>query len=202
MKIIAIQGFIGSGKDTLADLIMKKYDKSIKLSFASSLKDAISVVFGWDREMLEGATRESREWREKIDEWWSNRLNITHLTPRWVLQNWGTDILRNHFHPDIWIASVENKIHKLRNENIDMIIITDCRFENEIETLRKLGATFIRIKRGNDPEWVKDYVENNTIPKVHSSEYLWLKNKFDMVIENDYDILYLEEIVKYNLLNI
>jgi hypothetical protein len=183
MKIIAIQGFIGSGKDTLANLILNNNENSIKLSFASSLKDCISVVFNWNREMLEGDTKESREWREKIDEWWSKRLNIPHLTPRWVLQNWGTEVLRGHFHPDIWIASLENKIQNMKD--INMIIITDCRFENEIECLKKLGALFIRIKRGPEPEWLEYYLNYDVKPNVHISEYSWIKNDFDITIEND-----------------
>jgi len=182
MKIIAIQGFIGSGKDTLANLLLEKYENSIKLSFASTLKDIVSIVFGWNRELLEGETQESRLWREEIDEWWSQRLNIPHLTPRWILQNWGTDVLRGHFHPDIWLASLENKI---RFMNKDVIIITDCRFENEINCLRKLGATFVRIKRGPEPEWLSYYLNYGTTPKVHISEYSWVKNNFDYVIENN-----------------
>jgi hypothetical protein len=188
MRIVAIQGFIGSGKDTLADLISEKYGKCIKLSFASVLKDIVGLVFNWDRGLLEGNTLESRKWREEIDEWWSSRLNIPNLTPRWVLQNWGTDVLRIHFHPDIWLASLENKINKIEKDKFDLVIITDCRFENEIETLRNLGATFIRIKRGPEPSWVYDYLEKNFIPMVHPSEYLWIKNSFDFVIENDSDI--------------
>jgi hypothetical protein len=182
MRIIAIQGFIGSGKDTLANLLLEKYENSVKLSFASTLKDIVSVVFGWNRELLEGETIQSRNWREEIDEWWSKRLNIPHLTPRWILQNWGTDVLRGHFHPDIWLASLENKI---RFMNKDVIIITDCRFENEINCLRKLGATFIRIKRGPEPDWLNYYLHYDIIPKVHISEYSWVKNNFDFVIENN-----------------
>ncbi len=185
MRIIAIQGFIGSGKDTLANILLEKYENSVKLSFASTLKDIISIVFGWNRELLEGETQESRHWREEIDEWWSQKLNIPHLTPRWILQNWGTDVLRGHFHPDIWLASLENKI---RFMNKDVIIITDCRFENEINCLRKLGAKFIRIKRGPEPDWLNYYLHYNIIPKVHISEYSWIKNNFDYIIENNSDL--------------
>ena len=100
MTIIAICGFQGAGKDTLANILIEKYG-FVKLSFAGSVKDVASCIFGWDREMLEGTTQESRKQREVIDEWWAKRLNIPHLTPRWVLQNFGTDLFRNHFHPEI-----------------------------------------------------------------------------------------------------
>jgi hypothetical protein len=53
------------------------------------LKDAVAHVFGWDRTMLEGRTKEAREWREQVDPWWAERLNMPNLTPRWVSYNIG-----------------------------------------------------------------------------------------------------------------
>ena len=41
------------------------------------------------------------------------------ITPRWILQYWGTDVCRNHFHNDIWVASVE---YKLLNSKEDIVI--------------------------------------------------------------------------------
>jgi ABC-type glutathione transport system ATPase component len=67
-QIIGIVGFIGSGKDTVADYLVN-FHRFKRESFANSLKDAVSQVFGWDRELLEGRTQESREWRETKDEW-------------------------------------------------------------------------------------------------------------------------------------
>jgi hypothetical protein len=197
MKIYAICGFIGSGKDTVSNIISEYYEKrqcNVKrLSFASSLKDAVSCVFGWERHLLEGDTKESREWREKVDEWWSKRLDIPNLTPRFILQNWGTDVLRNKFHQDIWIASIERKI--LFSQS-DVIVITDCRFTNEIEALNKFDTKFIWVKRGEIPRWVNSYIEYDEVPKnIHPSEYLWLKNDFDYIIENDKDINYMKIII-------
>jgi hypothetical protein len=201
MKIYAICGFVGSGKDTLANLIKEYYEiyqmNVVKLSFAKVLKDIVALVFNWDRSLLEGDTKESRIWREKVDEWWSKRLNIHNLTPRYILQNWGTEVLRNNFHPDIWIACLENQ---LRFSGADIILITDCRFENEIETLRNFNTKFIWIQRGDNPRWVKDYIQEDVIPKnIHPSEYSWLKNEFDFIIENDKDINHLKNKI-FNLL--
>jgi len=192
MKIITIQGFIGSGKDTLASVILER-EKSqgrtaIKLSFASALKDCVSSIFSWNRELLEGDTKESREWREKVDEWWSEKLNIPNLTPRWVLQNIGTNVMRGHFHLDIWLLSIEKQILNLQGFT-DVIIITDCRFKNEIDFLRNMDAIFVKIKRGKDPEWVQNYIENDVEPiNIHQSEYQWLNNTFDFVIDNNESI--------------
>lgn len=193
-SIIAICGFIGSGKDTVADYLVnsKGYKRE---SFANSLKDAVSVIFGWDRELLDGRTKQSREWREQPDEWWTARLG-RDITPRYILQNWGTEVIRKGFHDDMWIASLENR---LRNAKDD-IVITDCRFPNEIKALKNIGATVLRVKRGPEPVWYQAAEDYNKGMRsigwalgrdeldrhsVHASEYSWVGSKFDYVINND-----------------
>lgn len=181
MSVIAICGFQGAGKDTLADQLIKNHGY-IKLSFAGTLKDIVSIIFGWDRNMLEGATKESRAKREIVDEWWASRLNMPNLTPRWVLQHFGTELFRENFHQDIWIACIEKKISQYPK-----VVITDCRFPNEIETLKKLGAKLVHIYRNELPPWFNDYKNGRCEPPVdlHPSEWSWIKNEFDYVINNN-----------------
>ena len=193
--IIGVCGFIGSGKDTIADYLTN-FHGFRRESFANSLKDAVAHVFGWDRTMLEGRTKQAREWREQVDPWWSERLNMPHLTPRWILQYWGTEVCRNGFHDDMWIASLENK---LRNSKDD-IVISDCRFPNEIKSIKNAGGIVIRVKRGDEPTWYEDAVNMNagdrhmsySISKerikklgIHASETAWVGTKFDYVLDND-----------------
>lgn len=192
--IIGVCGFIGSGKDTVADYLTN-FHGFRRESFANTLKDAVSQVFGWDRTMLEGRTKQAREWREVKDEWWSNRLGID-ITPRFILQQWGTEVCRKGFHDDIWIASLENKLRKIADD----VVISDCRFPNEIKSIKESGGLVIRVKRGPEPEWYdhavnfmagqqrigwsigKHYLETRGI---HASEYSWIGTEFDAVLEND-----------------
>jgi hypothetical protein len=185
-NIIGICGLINSGKGTVADILEKNYG-FIKLSFADSLKDCVSAVFGWSRDLLEGNTVESRIWREKEDLWWSNRLEIPKLTPRWILQHWGTDVCRIGFHKDIWIASMECKLIKLIESTPNMkIVIPDTRFQNEIEIIKNMNGQVWRIKRGNDPKWLIEYVQDGRGPvDIHPSEWDWANSNFDHVIENN-----------------
>ena len=193
--IIGICGLIGAGKDTIADYLVNIHEFR-RESFANTLKDAVSAVFGWDRTLLEGRTREAREWREQVDPWWADRLEIPNLTPRWVLQYWGTDVLRNHFHDDIWIASLENKLRK----TTDDIVISDCRFPNEIKAIKNQGGIVIRVVRGEDPEWMLHAVNYMAGPQkigwaigkdaltragIHASEYSWAATDFDKIIDNN-----------------
>lgn len=194
--IIGICGLIGSGKNTAAEYFIEQYGFR-QDSFAAPLKDAVSVIFGWDREALEGATAESRAWREQVDPWWAERLNKPNLTPRWVLQQWGTDVLREHFHDDIWIASLEQRLSR----STENVVISDLRFPNEFGALRRLGATTIQVKRGPDPEWFEAARTVQTIPAVspvarealntlrkagvHESETAWAGQSVDYVVQND-----------------
>jgi hypothetical protein len=194
--IIGICGLIGSGKDTAADYLVNLHHFR-RESFANTLKDAVAQVFSWDRTMLEGRTKHSREWREQVDTWWAERLNMPSLTPRWVLQQWGTNVLRTGFHNDIWIASLENK---LRNTTDD-VVITDCRFPNEINAIKAAGGIVVRIRRGDEPEWYTAAVAYNRGPNgnsqwavskqkldklgVHPSEYSWIGTDFDQILDNN-----------------
>ena len=192
--IIGICGLIGSGKDTIADYLQNIHQFR-RESFAHTLKDAVACVFGWDRELIEGRTRSSREWREQVDPWWSDRLNMPDLTPRYVLQVWGTEVARRGFHDDIWIASLENKLRK----TTDDVVISDCRFPNEIAAIRRAGGTVIRVHRGPEPAWygvalaANQQAQPNASSKiltelgVHASETAWVGTKFDAVIDNNFN---------------
>ena len=176
--LIGVVGLIGSGKGTVADRLVQKH-KFRKDSFAKSLKDAVGSMFNWDREMLEGKTDESRAWREKPDAFWSKRFG-KDVTPRWVLQYFGTEVMRQGMHDAIWVDSC------MARYDGKPTVIADTRFENEIKTIREMGGTILLVKRGQDPEWFTDYVEGNVIPKdVHSSEYAWAKSEYDHLITND-----------------
>lgn len=194
--IIGVCGFIGSGKDTIADYLVNLHHFR-RESFANTLKDAVSAVFGWDRMMLEGRTKQAREWREQVDPWWAERLNIPHLTPRWILQNWGTEVCRKNFHDDIWIASLENKLRNSRDD----VVISDCRFPNEIKAIKAAGGIVVRVVRGPEPEWYDAAKSLNRGPNgntnwalsgrkleqlgVHASETAWVGTKFNAVLDNN-----------------
>ena len=103
-RIIGLVGFIGSGKDSVATKLVET--GCVQESFAGPLKSVCASIFGWDRELLEGQSQKSREFRETIDLYWSGKLGIKGFTPRLALQLIGTDVLRDHFNKDIWLSSL------------------------------------------------------------------------------------------------
>jgi hypothetical protein len=113
------------------------------------------------------------------------------------LQYWGTEVCRNGFHNDIWVASVENKLRQT-DENI---VITDCRFANEIKSIKEIGGITMRVTRGQPPEWYDAAVSYNkgehgnmswSLSKakldrnrVHASEYSSVGLDYDHYIDNN-----------------
>jgi hypothetical protein len=119
------------------------------------------------------------------------------LTPRWVLQYWGTEVVRRGFHDDTWIASLENKLRK----TTDDVVISDCRFPNEIVAIKRAGGIVIRVHRGPDPDWYTFAETVNRGPErniewswaktqldnfqIHASETAWIGTNFDAIIDNN-----------------
>lgn len=191
MNLIGIVGFIGSGKDTVANKFVDagcKHD-----SFANPLKDVCASTFGWDRALLEGDSTESREFRETPDMFWTRKTGIPNFTPRLALQLLGTDVMRNHFHQDIWIDSLEYRLR--RKGESKCVVISDARFRNELDLIKNLGGKIIWVQREELPEWyetAKTAHENAISRKimetkykdVHESEWNWAGYDVDYVIKN------------------
>lgn len=186
--IIGLVGFIGSGKGTVADLLVERHG-FIKESYANSVKDAVSVIFGWDRKLLEGDTPESRAWREAKDEWWSKTLG-KEFSPRLALQLMGTEAGRDVFHKDLWVHTV---LRRCKPEN--NYVIADVRFPNEINAIVKSGGKIIRVSRGEDPVWWGEALATNRTkdhnlmaqyyPDVHYSEWAWIGSHYDVTLDNN-----------------
>jgi len=175
--IIGISGFKGSGK-SIASNIFIEYGFE-KMSCASPLKDIVSTLFLWPRYLLEGDTKESREWREyPSDEWQhlSGKGIFQHddiITPRIVLQRIGTDLFRENIHDSFWI---DNLLMRSKDRNI---IIDDACFLNELS--------------------ICDYTINivrdipSDIDAMHKSETEHMQHTFDYIVYNTSTISSLQD---------
>lgn len=127
---------IGRGKDTSADFALaylkKKGYPCRKDAFAYSLKEGIGrLVFGFDDEQLYGKRKEVK------DEFWG-------FTPRWALQQAGTEAMRNNLNYDIWAKTVARRALK---DPESFIIISDVRFLNETKIVKELGGYLVKCNR-------------------------------------------------------
>ena len=185
--IVGICGAIGSGKDTIAQYICDSRG-FVRVSMAAALKDAAAIIFGWDRDMLEGITRDHRARREEVDSFWAERLGRPDFSPRAALQILGTELFRNNFHSETWVIAAERKIMQSKN-----VVISDIRFPNEVEMIRRHNGQIWHVRKGEDPVWwqcAKDHIVGTdsmyvNYPNVHNSEWAWANTDFDIVIDNN-----------------
>ena len=169
--IIGLVGYIGSGKGTVGDILVRNHGYT-KFAFADALKDAVATIFTWPRGLLEGDSNASRAFRERVDVWWSHKLGY-EVTPRLILQKFGTEACRNGIADNIWIAALEKRIHGYED-----VVISDVRFPNEIDFVRSVGGIIVRVKRGEDPS-------TEELSKMHISETAWNSYKPDFMIHNE-----------------
>ena len=159
------------------------------------LKDLCSTIFGWERHLLEGDTIESRDFRETPDLYWTKKLNIDNFTPRLALQLMGTEVLRNHFHEDIWLNSLEYRL-RMRHQTDPCVVVSDARFQNELSLIKSMNGFVIWVQRGEMPEWydIAKTSQTNAVNRkimqtrynsVHESEWNWVGHSVDYIIKND-----------------
>jgi hypothetical protein len=187
--IVGLLGFIGSGKGTAGDIL--KDLGFTPVSFAKGVKDVAAEMFGWPRHLLEGDTEQSRQWREKPDKFWTEEFQ-REFTPRLALQLMGTEVGRDVFHQDFWVIKLKNYMQKNPNENY---VITDVRFQNEIEFVHQQKGILIEIQRGITPHWYEIATKANRgdhkaeefmLQKsgIHESEWRWIGGFIDHRIDN------------------
>lgn len=165
MILLALSGKKRVGKNTVAKLIEQQLIASnyphpiYTLAFADELKQEVAKACSVTMEYIE-ANKD---------------------TFRIMLQWWGTDFKRKLIKDSYWTDIIMRKLAGFPQDCV--VIITDCRFENEYKMLQYVGAYMIRIIR----------LTNFT--DTHSSETN-LDNSllnWDLVIDNNGSLEALEE---------
>ena len=165
--IFGLCGNAGTGKDSALEYLKyNPYSSPIlKMAFADPIRD-IGEIFGFTREQMT-----DRKLKETEDPFWG-------FSPRTFMQKVGTEMFRNCLRDDIWIKLLERRIKDLDNKlgaDPSMIFVTDVRFPNEAEAIKKMGGYIIKIKR----EGFSKSGEN-----LHPSEKFIDQMEADYVIEN------------------
>lgn len=200
--IIAISGKKQSGKDTTAKILQflayvdqlhaqaKAQGETIELpsyleflefndavtqpiqvkKFAGKLKNIVAELLSCNVSNLE-----SEDFKNSKIEYLSTEDKC--ITPRYLLQYLGTDVLRNSINEDIHVNLLLNELKSSQNANILAFAITDLRFRNELEAIKKHGGLTIRLNRNEANKIVSN--------SQHESETALDNAQFDITIDNN-----------------
>jgi len=165
--MIGLLGRKHVGKDTVADYLVYKY-KYQQLSFARPLKEGVKILFGFSSAQIYG------DGRDIIDQRY-------HLTPREILHFMGTEVIRRKFGEDFWIRQAINDALPRK------IIISDVRFQNEVDIIKKMGGIVIKLDReGLERDSSEDQIDlvceyDHLIKNNHSVQELY--SELDRILE-------------------
>lgn len=155
--IISITGNMGVGKDTMADYIVARYG-FVKISMSDGFKRIAKEVYEFSDEQLWGPS----EARNRPDMRYP-REDGTYLTARIVTQLLGSELSRLAY-PETWVVYIKRVIEKIESGSFYTvqqgpyeipgkksgyrgIVVSGCRFLNEIEGLKSVGAITVRLNR-------------------------------------------------------
>lgn len=195
--ILGINGGKGSGKDTVADILIKHFGYR-KISWADSLKSMLSEALNiplnefYDRTKdnprpVEINAQEAAKLIDLITESYGELENYTNLrleltntkyeSLRDLMQIFGTDFCRVLIDNEIWI-----KITKMQIKKGELIIIPDVRFLEEFNFIKEMGGFMMQINRDLDNQ-DNHISESSIIDDSH----------FDFIVENSKSISILQD---------
>lgn len=188
--LIGLNGQIGAGKDTVYQRIAEVVQLDglhvdpERVAFADSLKDAVNRLFVLPAGFLEHAKRDNRceveitTPRFRLSRikgvGWTARLPFmsrvtSRQTVRSVLQRFGAEVVRDLFGADFW---VDLCLPKSLDHSGRLIVVTDCRYPNEVQRVKDLGGVVVRVLNGPPKD------------QTHSSEQIIPDDGIDFFMDN------------------
>lgn len=185
MKYVCIVGKKGVGKDTFANLLVQEFamcgTRANTYALATPIKENLINMFGCDRDIFYDPL--AKEVPQQA---------LYGVTPRVAMQKFGTEFAQGVFGKFIWCDML---IRHLESEkrHVDVAIITDVRFEHELDVFRAMHADVIFVNRDvtcfDKPEhrmgfkWLKKFYKKD----AHISEagLSHLMERHDRVVDND-----------------
>ena len=156
---IALSGLKRSGKDTIGSYLIQNYGCK-RFAFADEVKRLARELFP--------------------EEFVQNDKPVDLL-------QWLGNTMRQR-NPDVWINKLSTMI-QLINEPVSNIVVTDVRYPNEVQALKNLGFTIVKVQVP-----VEVSIERSKATEVnfteelllHESEQLAQSNEqyYDYIIEN------------------
>jgi hypothetical protein len=184
--IISLTGNTGVGKDTMADYMVAHYG-FVKISMADPFKRIAKDIYDFSDEQLWGPS----EARNRADTRY-RRPDGSYLTARIVTQLLGNELSRLAY-PETWIVYMQRTVKQIqsgyfydekkgaykvpgKNSRYTGIIVSSCRFRNEIEAIKEMGGVAVRLKR--PALTAGDFLATGIQNHASESEQLTLPDEF------------------------
>lgn len=176
-KVIALSGKMGSGKDTVTEILVNKIYPNLKCTvvrFADSLKQFVSElmpdkhysektktdVVRFERQNVYNAYGAFERFNLRIKAFQNKGLKLlpenaffdTFLLVEMSWSKWHAKVgqfCREYCGYDVFVILAEQAIIEAADTS-DMVIVNDTRFENECEMLLRIGVPVIRLERSRD----------------------------------------------------
>ncbi len=163
--LIGLTGHARTGKTTAANHLASEHGFET-YAFATPLKEGVAAIFGLNVEDLDGDAKE-----ELIP--WLGR------SPRQLMQLLGTEFGRDMISANLWVDLAEQNLDALAElvPHATGFVISDVRFENEADYIRKRGGLVVHITRSDAPD-----------VSPHLSELGVAAQPQDLVINNDAEL--------------
>jgi len=175
MQIIGLLGHQGVGKNYIAEIVLPKMlsqKNTVVLAFADHFKIDCISKHNADFNKVYG----QKDYETRI-----------------LLQKVGTEEGREVFGYDIWIRTLHNWIKVLHSRGVKRFIISDLRFQNEVEWIKSLNGIIIKINAPNRYQNRLEIETGNDIDKINE-----IKNHpseanidnieiYDILVNNDYN---------------
>lgn len=181
--IIAFSGFKGSGKDTAAKVLVAEYGFT-KIAFADAVRTmALTINPLITIRAVPGAI-----WRlsDVIDRFGWDIAKNEYPEVRRLLQVIGTEAVRNILGNNVWIDTLAKQFPDIADEDT-RYVITDCRFDNEVEFVRDHGGLLVWVERPG------------TASDGHASESPHIKSLATTILHNDETVEELHEDIRFML---
>ncbi|HEX5369107.1 MAG TPA: hypothetical protein VFY10_06795 [Dehalococcoidia bacterium] len=174
MKIIGLCGKAGAGKDTAGEFILEWCRRNgftaERVAFADPLKVSAARSLGFN-----GATEDCvafcnelkvsgcLSWSSERDDKPSGLPTVHTITGREFLQLFGTEAHRDVFGQEFWVEQTEKRLAEMSGA-VDVVVLTDCRFDNEAKMIRRHEGEVWEVVWPELPESTDEHVSEAGLP--------------------------------------
>ncbi|MDW5417718.1 hypothetical protein R6242_14200 [Iodobacter sp. CM08] len=157
--IIGLSGLAGAGKDTAADFLVAHHGFT-KMAFGDALKEELAEAFNVPVDFFNN--RDSKETdceelalincrNQNFNDVQAHLLRqrpalaFESRSPRWIMQQWGTEYRRKYYSQDYWTTQLAKRIES----TVGNVVVTDVRFDDEADFISRLDGHIWQINRRN-----------------------------------------------------